>query len=121
VIWTIGVGISAKFGLWDSVILACWLAWPIVLVAILIRFREKNSRQSIWRFTSRNDFLLVGALLPLAIGQAAYNISVTSNINSSATFTELALFIGFYSVALWGVTGFSVFVAYLSWRFFTAK
>ena len=111
--WTIAVGLQAKFSLWDSIILTCWLAWPLLLVSILIRAREKSQQASIWRLRHKPDFLLVGGLIPLLLGQLIYNLSVTSNINAQATFTELSLYIGIFSVALWGVTGVFVFSFYI--------
>lgn len=107
--WTVIVGLKANFGAWDSLILACWLAWPLFLVVILIRARENSSGVSIWKLSARSDFLLLGGLIPLLIAQVVYNLTVSSNIRADATFVDLTFYIGVFSVSMWGVT--AVFVA----------
>jgi len=117
-IWTLYVGLNAHNTPWDSIILLCWIAWPLYLTCILIYARQKSSDQPFWRCQHLPDYLLTGAFIPLVLGISYFNIKVTSNIQSEAiTFEQNLLFVGFFSVALWCFTAIAVFIFYLVAKF----
>lgn len=112
--WTLYVGLTVSHTFWDSFVLLFWLAWPLYLTNILINFRQPDADYPFWRLKSRYDCLLTGAYFPLVLGIIYFNIKLTLNSsNGAVSFAENAIFVGIFSVVLWGITGVSVFLFYL--------
>jgi len=121
-IWTAYVGNKVSYGIWDTAILVCWISWPLYLTCILIFARQRGQTTKFWQFSQFADYLLAGAFIPLVLGISYFNYKLASNMQSEAmSFTENLLFVGYYSVILWGITGVSVFFFYLASKFRTKR
>jgi len=113
-VWAFVLAFQLSYGIWDSILLVCWIYWPLYLVSILIYAKHSSGLAGLWKLQSVGDFLLVGALLPLVIGVAYFNIRLTVDSQDAAvSFGDNLYFVGVFSVIHWLVIGLSVFVSYL--------
>lgn len=121
-IWTLYIGAKVSQGIWDAIILMCWITWPLYLCSILALAKHRSQKTSFWRLRMFSDYLLLGAFLPLVFGVAIFNIKLGNNLQSETiSTTQNLLFVGYSSVVLWGVTAISVFLFYLASKVFLKR
>lgn len=117
--WTFFLATQISYGIWDSIILVCWIGWPLYLVCILIYAKHRSYRLGYWKLRNLGDYLLLGAYLPLVLGIIYFNVQFASNAqNSAVSFAENLFFVGVFSVVHWFVTGLSIFLFYLLSKYF---
>lgn len=118
-IWTLYLALQISDGVWDSIILVCWINWPLYLASILIYARHRPNLNNVWKLRDRGDFLLVGAFIPLVLGIVYFNLKLASNSRDvTVSFGENLFFVGVFSVAHWFVIGLSVLLAYFLSKYF---
>ena len=116
--WSLSLGSNLSSGIWDSIILMCWVAWPLYLCTLLITLKHRGQETKFWQLKFFGDHLLLGAYLPQIFGLILFNIQLADNIGDEArSFEENLLFVGYYTVKLWLATALSVFAFYLVAKF----
>ena len=118
-VWTLYISDAVSQGLWDAIVLTCWITWPLYLCCVLAFAKHRGQKTRFWRLKFFSDYLLLGAFLPLIFGIIIYNIKLSQNIqNESIPFADNLLFVGYSSVVLWGATAASVAVFYFASKVF---
>lgn len=87
------------------------------MVCILIFLRQRELKTKFWHLKKFGDYLLTGSFTPLVLGIAYFNFALDRNLqNPDYTFGQNLLFVGYYSVLLWGMTIISVFLFFIAYK-----